>query len=331
MKEFSLVYNNIVLNVICDEYIERLIKDHFKNHLTFSEYNSDPTYTLIISEKISKPNGKYYRMIDKWFDNATLDCYIDNSSKICFSTNFQASTLEYKNLLIQYFVANLFNRFLEIEGYLGVHSSCVEQNGKGVLFVAGRNSGKTICMLNLMNNGFNSVTNDKIALKYNGQQMVGYGIAQSVSIRLSPEFCAQPENQKYVKLALERGIDIKNQNMLEGNNIVLNDNELADLNNVNQVFDTSISCIITPTYDPYIDKPVFQRLKSEQVRNLIVDQYMSLVHDTTTFFRDIHLGREINRNITLDNVINIPSYSCRQNENTTREFTDTIRKLVLKK
>ena len=108
MKEFSLVYNNIVLNVICDEYIERLIKDHFKNHLTFTEYNSDPTYTLIISEKISKPNGKYYRMIDKWFDNATLDCYIDNSSKICFSTNFQASTLEYKNLLIQYFVANLF-------------------------------------------------------------------------------------------------------------------------------------------------------------------------------------------------------------------------------
>lgn len=331
MKEFSLVYNNIVLNVICDEYMERLIKEHFKNHLLFSEYKSNPTYTLVISENISKPTGKYYRMIDKWFDNATLDCYIDNNSKICYSTNFQASTLEYKYLLIQYFVANLFNRFLEIEGYLGVHSSCVEQGGKGVLFVAGRNSGKTICMLNLMNNGFNSVTNDKIALKYDGKQIVGYGIAQSVSIRLSPEFCAQPENQKYVKLALERGIDIKNQNMLEGNNIVLNDSELADLNNVNQVFDTPISCIIAPSYDPYIACPIFQRLKKEQIRNLIVDQYMSLVHDTTIFFRDIQLGGEISRNITLENIVNIPSYSCRQNENTTREFTDTIRKLVLKK
>ena len=138
-------------------------------------------------------------------------------------------------------------------------------------------------------------------------------------------------NQKYVKLALERGIAIKNKNMLEGNNIVLNDNELASLNNVKQVFDAPITCIITPTYDPFIEQPVFQRLKPEQVRDLILDQYMSLVHDTTIFFRDIQLGREINRNITLEEAINIPSYSCRQNENTTREFTNIIRKLVLKK
>ena len=331
MKKLSLTYNNIILNVVCDDYIERLIKYHFKNHLMFSKYDINPTYTLIISENISKPNGKYYLMTDKWFDNATLDCYIDNDSKICFSTNFRASTLKYKELLIQYFVANLFNRLLEIEGYLGVHSSCVEQNGNGVLFVAGRNSGKTICMLNLMNDGFNSVTNDKIALKYIGHQVIGYGIAQSVSIRLSPEFCAQPENQKYVKLALERDINIKNQNMLEGNNIVLNDIELADLNNVNQVFDTSISCIITPTYDPHIKTPIFQRLKPEQIRNSIVDQYMSLVHDTTSFFKDIKLGEEINRDTTLEKIVNIPSYLCKQNENTTKEFVDTIRKLILKK
>ena len=76
MKEFSLVYNNIVLNIICDEYIEQLIKEHFKNHLLFSKCNSNPTYTLIISENISKPNGKYYRMVDKWFDNATLKCVL---------------------------------------------------------------------------------------------------------------------------------------------------------------------------------------------------------------------------------------------------------------
>ena len=101
--------------------------------------------------------------------------------------------------------------------------------------------------------------------------------------------------------------------------------------NVKQVFDAPITCIITPTYDPFIEQPVFQRLKPEQVRDLILDQYMSLVHDTTIFFRDIQLGREINRNITLEEAINIPSYSCRQNENTTREFTNTIRKLVLKK
>lgn len=332
MKEFDIQYKDIILKVICDEYIRNLIYTHFFNHVNFLPSTKNSTYTLIISDKIPQLKGIGYKMIDKWFDNATLDCYIDNENRICYATNFLASTIEYRNLLIQYFVANLFNRFLEIKGYIGVHSSCVEQNQKGVLFVAGRNSGKTVSMLNLLNDGFNIVTNDKIALKdYENHDIIGYGIAQSISIRLSPKFCEQIENKKYVDLALQRGIEIKKANMLEGNNIILSEAELTALNNVRQVFDSKINCIIKPLYDHEVKEPIFELMSKEETRNLIISQYMTLVHDTTSFLENIHLNGEkgIDRNKILNEIERIQCYSCRQNENTTEQFVQKVKKLIL--
>lgn len=330
MREFDLVYRDIKLRVICDSYIENIVKDHFANHLEFREPNGSPTYTLIVTENALKIGGQYYKMVDKWFDNATLDCYIDNTNKTCYATNFVASTNEYKNLLIQYFIANVFNRFLEIKGYFGVHSSCVEKENKGVLFVAGRFSGKTNCMLNLMHEGYNSVTNDKIALNKIGEDIVGYGIAQSISIRLGKTFCSRPQNEKYVKIAKARGIEIKNESMLEGNNLVLSDNELASINNVKQVFDSSISCVISPSYDPDIKKPIFSELKKEQKIELFNANYMSLVHETTDFLSNISLNgvSNIDRRKLINELTNLRCYYCRQNENTTEEFVEIVRKLI---
>ena len=331
MVSFSLNYNVIKLNVFCDDYMFPLIKEHFKNHIDFEKLDDNPMYTLYISDDLLSKNGLCFEMVDKWFDNASLECYIDNKNRICYATNLKSSTLEYKNLLIQYFVANVFNRLLEIKGYLGVHSSCVASDGEGVLFVAGRNNGKTACMLNMMNHGFNIVTNDKIALNNNGDKVIGYGIAQSVSIRLSPQFCSLPENQKYVKLALEKNIQIKNENMLDGNNMILNDSELAQLNNVEQVFDAPISCIINPIYNPNINFPIFSKLDSNQVNKLIKDQYMSLVHETTNFLRNMEIENISSSDDVINSVSKIPSYICVQNERTNDEVANIIKKLILKK
>jgi len=332
MKTFCLTYNNINLLITCDDYMKDIIERHFLNHATITSNHPNPTYKLIISDNLEYYNGDYYKMIDKWFDNATLDCFIDNKNKTCYATNFNASTYEYKVLLIRYFVANLFNRFLEINGYLGLHSSCVEENGKGIAFVADRNSGKTNCMLNLMSDGFNVITNDKIALKKNNDGIVGYGIAQPISIRLSPEFCKQSQNQKYVLVARQKNIDIKDKNMLEGNNIVIDENDVADLNGVRQVFDAQISCIVKPYYDPFLKNIDFKRLTSEQLDAMIFSQYMPLVHDTTDFFRNIKFD-DVNekklREETIEYLRKIPCYICGQNEYTTDEFVKTMRKIII--
>lgn len=330
-KDFIISYNGIDLRIICDNYIELLVKEHFKNHLFFKENSDSLSFTLMISDCILNTNGAHFKMIDKWFEYATLDCYIDYENRICYATNFDAVNDEFKKLLIQYFVANLFNRFLEINGYLGVHSSCVEQDGSGILFIGGRNSGKTNCMLNLMDSGYNSVTNDKIALKNFDDYFVGYGIAQSVSIRLSPSFCMNPKNKKYVELATSRGIEIKPLNMLDGNNMVINENELAAINGVKQVHDCKISSIIKPIYDPGISKLRLEKMDSKTTISLMREQYLPLVHDTTDFFRtiDSNYNNLYDYSKLLTIVENIPCYKCYQNERTTEEFVDKIRKLTL--
>lgn len=329
MSEFDIVYKNIKLRVLCDKFMVEPIKNHFNNHAYFFEVAGVPTYTVVIGENIRNYTGSYYRMIDKWFDNSSLDCYIDNKNKICYATNFCIKKAKHKNLLVQYFVANFFNRLLELNGYLGIHSSCVERDNYGILFVAERYNGKTICMLNLMNNGYNSVTNDIIALKQFKDEVIGYGIAQSISIRLGPAFCSQQENQKYVELAKKKGIEIKDKEMIEGNSIHISDSELAALNKVKQSIDTRIGCIIRPCYDPYITYPTFERLSEEYVRELIYSQYRSLVHETTDFLINVKLDNvdEKARYAYLDYLVKIPAYYCRQNEKTTNEFVKGIEKI----
>lgn len=167
MKIFDIIYNEICLRIICEPQFENMIKNHLYGHAIFEEPQGNATYTLYISEnKIIKP-GLYQKIVDKWFNYATADCYIDNANNICYLNNISADGPKNKTLLIQYFTSNVFNRLLEINGFIGLHSSCVEKNGNGILFVAGRNSGKTVCMLNMMSAGYNFVTNDKSAINYN--------------------------------------------------------------------------------------------------------------------------------------------------------------------
>ena len=97
------------------------------------------------------------------------------------------------------------------------------------------------------------------------------------------------------------------------------------------MFDTKIKCIINPSYDPQITKLIFNKLTNEEANNLIIEQYMSLVHDTTSFLRNIQLKHSVDRNATFQGLSNIPFYSCKQNENTNEEFIDQMKSLILKK
>ena len=184
-----------------------------------------------------------------------------------------------------------------------------------------------------MSHGYNSVTNDKCAIKYTNDGFIVYGIAQSVSIRMSKEFRENPENYKYVQYALNSGHVFSDEKMLEGNNIVMNDIELANLNNVNQIEDSILKVIINPVYDSTIDSPLFDRMKKIDALNLIKSQLLPLVHETTSFFNNIQLnGVQIyNPKLTIDKLSSVPCYNCVQNERTTKEFVEKVKQLSLEK
>lgn len=333
MKEFGVVHRKICLKVICQDEYENIIKQHFWGNANII-YNllEEPTYTLIVSNKLSSPKGVYHKMVDKWFNYSTLDCWIDNSRKICQISNFYADTNKNRNLTIQYFVSNLFNRLLEIYGYTAIHSSCVEKSGKGIAFIGDRLSGKTTCMLNLLHCGFNFISNDCSAIKYldEKQYIDIFGIANDIFIRMSQPFCTQPENEKYLKIAEEQNVRCDQAIELENNRIVMTPFELVQMNNVQILPSTNLRLIIIPRYNPKIKKAKFTMFDSKSCNSLFRSQAISLVHDTTAFLKDVMiLGEEKNsldRNIAY--LTKVPCYLCEQNENTMQSFVDKINLLL---
>ncbi|MFR7666202.1 MAG: hypothetical protein ACLU2J_02550 [Clostridia bacterium] len=233
MKTFALVHRNVCLNVICDDEFENVIKEHFcKSTKLIFENSKSPTYTLCVTAQIRTIDGIYHKMVDKWFNYSTLDCWIDNSKRICYISNFKADCIANRNLTIQYFTSNLFNRLLVMNGYVGIHSSCVEKDGDGVMFVGSRLAGKTTCMLDLLNNGFNFVNNDTAAIKYieSEHQIEALGIIKNVFIRMNKSFATQIQNQKYLEIAERQGVQYSDRVSLEENRIILTPLELAELN-----------------------------------------------------------------------------------------------------
>ena len=332
MEEFDLVYRDIRLRICCDYEIANIVKNHFYGHIKLEKPEGNPTYLLIVEDNLELKDIACYKKVDKWFDYASLDFYIDNSNSACYITNINANNNKNRCSLISASVANLFNRLLELKGYIGLHAACVEKENDGVLFVAERNSGKTVCMLNLMNNGYNLVANDATALKKIDDELMGYGIAQSVSIRLSPSFCSKKENEKYINLAIQKGIKIKDKEMLDGNNFNATDSELANINNVSLTIESPIKFIVRPCYDPTINHLIVYQMPIEQTRELVYSQYKSLVHETSDFLINVKLDGvdEAERYRHFEDIVTIPAYYCRQNEKTNDEFVKGM-ELIRKK
>ena len=322
MKEFGIVHREIYLKIICQDEYEIVIKQHFKGNINII-YNisHEPTYTLIVSNNINKANGIYHKMIDKWFNYSSLDCWIDNNQRLCQISNFHATSIKNKNLTIQYFVSNLFNRLLELYGYTAIHSSCVEKHGKGIAFIGERLSGKTTCMLTLLHYGFNFISNDSAAIKYIDKEKYIdiFGITQNIFIRMS-------QDKKYLKVAKEQNVRCDQCVQLEDNRIVMTPFELAQINNVQILPSTKLRLILIPCYNPEIRETKFTLLDQKSCNILFKSQTISLVHNTTTFLRDITISSpektNIERNIAY--LTKVPCYLCEQNENTMESFVKKI-------
>lgn len=333
MKKFALIYRSICLNVICDDEFENVIKQHFCNSQRII-YTSpeNPTYTIMITAHIRTIDGNYHKMVDKWFNYSTLDCWIDNNKKTCYIANFHADCDTNKNLTIQYFTSNLFNRLLELNGYCGIHSSCIEKNGNGIIFVGERLAGKTTCMLNLLSNGFNLVNNDTAAIKYfkNEKKVEAFSIIKNIFIRMNKSFSTQPQNQQYLQIAKKQHVKCDDEVKLEENRIILTPLELAQLNNIEFIPSVTLKAIIIPRYNPSLKHLRITLQDTAIYRDFFTSQILPLVHDTTSFLSDISIfNSEI---CSVESCISglslLPCYLCEHNENTIFCLSNTLQEIL---
>ena len=330
MVSFDLSFKDIILRVHCEQQQEYIIKEHMLGHAEICEPVGKPTYCLVSTSNPIKTSGIYIKFIDKWFDNAELDCWINNREKTCYISSIKANNITNANLLLQYFTSNLFARLLEIKGYIALHSSCATKDNKGISFIAPRNSGKTNCLINLMEAGFDSVTNEKLAIKYENGNFIGHSIAQDVSIRMSKEFRDQPSHKKYVFIAKKMGIKLYDKNKLEGNNIHIGSVKLAKMNRVKQIPSTIVTNFFVPEYIPGLKTVHFENLSSKHFLQTLITQHLPMVHDTTSFFSLIDIKEDalFNSHETLLKIAEHGAMTCKQSEFTKESFIKGIHNIL---
>ena len=183
-----------------------------------------------------------------------------------------------------------------------------------------------------MSKGYNSVTNDKLGILFDKEHLIGYGVAQDVSIRITENFCKQSQNQKYIPIALSQGINISSKNLLEGNNIHLESMELARINGVDQVATTNIFLFISPTYDASLNEALFRKMSDQEKKELLESQSLPLVHETKKFLKNIktELTQIYPSEKTLQKIEEQDFYKVVQSENTLDSFTEGIKQLIKK-
>jgi len=333
MKTFAIVHRNIYLKVLCDVEFENVIKQHLLGSVKINSIITRvPTYTLVVTNSPYSTTGIYHQMIYRWFNYSTLDCWIDNTKKLCCISNFRADCVANRDLTIQYFVSNLFNRLLELNGYIGIHSSCVEKNGHGIMFIGNRLSGKTTCMLTLLNNGFNLVNNDTAAIKFldNINQLDAFGITKNIFIRMSKAFAHQSINKKYLNLAKRQNVCFDDDIQLEKNRIVITPLDLIKLNNVELTPSINIDIVIVPRYNPNLSTIKFILLNNQFCSQFFASQIMPLVHDTTSFLSDIAISHQkLNSNQDcICQLAKLPCYLCEYNENTLENLEYALQNII---
>ena len=332
MKEFDITLKELKLRIICGNddsiSIQKLMNGHYSSII--ENPSGKPTYTLVIEQNIiPKKYNLYIKMVDKWFDNATCDVWIDDYSKFVYMNNINASAPIWRENLVKYFTCNLFNRLIEEKGYVAFHASCVEKHNKGIVFIAPRDHGKTSCMLTLMNEGYNSITNDKLAITKINEQLFGYGVAQDVSIRLSPSFRNMPQNKKYLQFAKEQNIQLTNEKKLEGQNIHLDSVQLATLNNVKQIPEVQLNTFIFPNYDSSVTNIKLDKMSKMEIENLLLTQSLLLVHETTDFLKyaTIDNDKELTKEDIIEELTYKDFYKIKQGEKSCKSLVKTLGKI----
>lgn len=331
MRELILSCYDLNLKIICNEKIIDKIKILMSGYCDFKQYSNNITYTLIIENPIVTKCNQVFEVTDKWF-NATGKVSFDNTNNIAYLTDISSNSEKNRYQFIQYFTCNVLNRLLEERGFYGFHSSAISLNNIGIAFIGKRGCGKTNSLLNMMHHGYDFLTNDKLALQYDGNTINGYGVAQDISIRMDLSFRDVAQNDKYVSFALEKDLYFDDEFCLEGNKINLYPNELIKMNNVNQVYSSQIKAIIFPSYNPNITNLIIRELSKDEIIKRLNENQLTLVHETKSFLKSISTSNNSIYSFeeTCEQISNLDCFSITQNQNTIKEYAKTINKLYLK-
>lgn len=142
------------------------------------------------------------------------------------------------------FVKRIFTttliKVLQEKQYTIIHGACVAKNDEGIIISGNKRAGKTTTMLNLLNKGYDYICNDRIAIKKVNDKYVAIGIPFSMGIILKDTSKLFDKS----KFHIDKDFD--------ESKVYIENNQVADLFDVNVKSMVNIKSIIVPKYNPYV-------------------------------------------------------------------------------
>jgi len=167
--------NNDIIKEYESMVYSQIVEDYFKKtnnliwRLSFEKKIVDNSFSML---KLNERN--VIMKID--IDSKSIDIYCD------VNEFFEGAHVA--NEIITETIKIMYVHFMEARGFIVVHASCVDIDGKGVLYVGDSGAGKTTTLINTLDmNNAKCVSNDSVFIKQEKGKIIAIGVPHTFNIR----------------------------------------------------------------------------------------------------------------------------------------------------
>lgn len=238
-------------------------EDYFKNY--FECTKSDRAQkNVILDVKIREPifDKRNYTLLKEW--QFPFDIYYHNNERELIVTNLKENDKRnLMRLMRELFIYNILF-FKECSFF---HSACVANDDFSIAIIGDKFAGKTTMCLNLLNSGWDFVSNDKLILSKNDEkELICWGLPIALGIRdgTMPLYFDKLQN-------IERDID--------DNRYYLTPNQLIERFNVKVANGRKLKMFLIPKFSPHAKEIRLERLSPDKALPILKKQYLEAFND----------------------------------------------------
>lgn len=318
--------NFVVMEIQTDLNIFNAIYAHFPQSVFVPTAAPDTiTFSVVISDNVVEPNGDCHHVVNRSLNDASLECWINTEQKKCVLTNIKADSQYNMDRLLCFFCSNLFEKLLEREGFVALHCSCLERNGRVVTFVGDRMSGKTTAELMLLGKGYNLVSNDCALFRYNAQNhhIDVAGVIEDIFIR--EKSCYYKE---IIQACSDFSIAVRKMKEAETQKqrLLLTHKDLAKIYNTEWVARGTLCAVVFPHFNPETGMLEAHRIR-DVLPQIIEKHKIEIGHDSTDFLNPYFANNALAEPLA-NKILELPCFGCEYNENTEDAFCSFINTVV---
>lgn len=329
LETVRIHYGSLTINVEAPGSLTNSLLRRFAGVVTYDyRFKENKDYTIKFLYSIDNIDLETLHCTPEGLD-VEVEFKIDNDKKECYVFLDRKLEKQIKKQLIHKMFNMIALRLFQLKKAVFLHCACVEKNNNIVIISGNPFSGKTVTLLNLLDAGFNYITNDFLIIDYFDDKIQFLPSSKYIGIRKTKKWLEIPSmNEKYAGLKTERKIVVKDDY------IMMPPEKLVELNEVN--FGNSggeLKLLVFPKYKPgerfeSKDKAmddVKQEIDYQLLFNFLRYNNDSLDSKPFDIYKiNVDVGEQIDNDLIFNTIYNANAFDISQNENTIQEYVNFI-------